>query len=173
MNILICSSSREEGNKEYFYLAESVAKEISNLGYHLVFGAASSGIMGRCRNNFDIVYSYTIEKYREDLENIKSTEEYLLDTTFDRTKEMYQKADIILALPGGTGTIAEIFSILEENRSISNPKPFIIYNYNGYYDNLLKIIDTAIENNFNDFSIKNYFTVCDSLDKIIEIVKEH
>ena len=171
LNILICSSSREEVNKDFLFLADTVSKEISALGYNLVFGAASSGMMGRCRNNFDEVYSYTIEKYRDDLDNLHSTKEYLLETTFDRTKEMYKDADIILVLPGGTGTIAELFSILEENRSISNPKPFIIYNYNGYYDNLLKLVDIAIENNFNDITIKDYFRVCDNLNDIIEIVK--
>lgn len=170
-NILICCSSREEVNKDFLYLADSVSKEISSLGYNLVFGAASSGMMGKCMNNFEEVYSYTVEKYREDLINIPSTEEYVVETTFDRTKEMYKDADIILVLPGGTGTIAEIFSILEENRSISTPKPMIIYNYNGYYDNVINLIDIAVENNFNDSSIKEYYQVCDNLEELIEYIK--
>ncbi len=170
-NILICCSSREEVNKDFLFLADTVSKEISSLGYRLIFGASSSGMMGRCMNNFDEVYSYTVEKYREDLENIPSTKEYIVETTFDRTKEMYKDSDIILVLPGGTGTIAEVFSILEENRSISTPKPMIIYNYNGYYDNVLNIINIAIDNNFNNSSIKNYYQVCDNLEDLIKNIK--
>ena len=113
------------------------------------------------------------KKYVDDLKNINSTKEYILDTTFDRTKNLYTDSDLILVLPGGTGTLAEIFGILEENRSIDNPKPMYIYNYDHYYDNVINIIETCINNKFNDKSIYNYFYISDNLDELIEKIKEH
>lgn len=172
MNILICASSSNNIDKKYLTLAEQVSKEINNLNYNLIFGAASTGMMGIMQKNFNKVYSYTVEKYLDDLKNINSEESYILETTMDRTKEMYRKADVILVLPGGSGTFSEIFSILEENRSVKEAKPFLIFNYDNYYDNLIKLIKTSIEENFNSENIKNYFEVYNNLEDIITKIKE-
>ena len=171
MNILICTSSREEIDKEYLLLAENIGKELTKLNLNLIFGAASTGMMGKIEKHFKNINSYTVEKYTNDLKNIHSSKEYIIETTMDRTKEMYKEADVILLLPGGTGTIAEFFSILEENRSINNPKPFLIFNYNGYYNKIFEIIDTCIKNNFNDKEIYNYFEVCNNFEEILKKIK--
>lgn len=171
MNILICASSREEINKEYLLEAEKVGKELAKLNLQLIFGAASTGMMGKIEKQFTSISSYTVKKYIEDLKNIPSSKEYILDTTMDRTKEMYNQADVILLLPGGTGTLAELFSILEENRSIDSPKPFIIYNYNGYFDKVLELINNCISNNFNSPEIYNNFEILNNLDEIIKKIK--
>lgn len=173
MRILIISSSRDEVNEKYLELGNIVGNKLRDLNLELNFGAASTGIMGRYKNYFRTVNSYTVKKYVDDLRNINSTKEYTLDTTFDRTKNLYTDSDLILVLPGGTGTLAEIFSILEENRSIDNPKPMYIYNYDHYYDNVINIIETCINNKFNDKSIYNYFYVSDNLDELIDKIKEH
>ncbi len=172
MNIMICTSSRDEVPEEFLRLADDISKRVSKLKFNLIFGAASTGMMGKTATNFKNVSSYTVEKYKEDLKNIPSTKEYILETTFDRTKEMYKDADVILLLPGGTGTVAELFSILEENRSIKKPKSFIIYNYKGYYNSLLDFIDKAINNGFNDNSLRDYFLVLEDTEEIIEVLKD-
>lgn len=168
MKILICASSRDEIRKDYIELTKEVCEIISQKGYDLIFGAASTGMMGEEIKHFHNIDSYTVKKYVDDLKNIPSTNEYILDTTFDRTKEMYNNTDKIIVLPGGTGTLSELFSILEENRSISNPKELIIYNYKNYYDKVLEIIDDAVNNNFNSNDIKTYYKVIDNLDKLKE-----
>lgn len=173
MRILIISSSRDEVNEKYLELGNIVGNKLRDTDLELNFGAASTGIMGRYKNYFRTVNSYTVKKYVDDLKNINSTKEYILDTTFDRTKNLFNDSDIILVLPGGTGTLAEIFGILEENRSIDKPKPMYIYNYDHYYDDILNLIDTCVKNKFNDKSIYNYFYVSDNLDELIEKIKEH
>lgn len=168
---MIGCSSRDGVDEKYLSLAESIAKQCNEMGYDLVFGAASTGMMGRCYRNFDTVSSYTVEKYVEDLANIPSKEQYVLETTFDRTKQMFCDADIIVILPGGTGTLAEIFSILEENRSISNPKNYILFNYDHYYDSVLQMINTCVQNHFNDESIYDYFQVVSCEEELFQIIK--
>ena len=174
MKILITSSSRDEIAEEYLKLADTVCERIIELkkDIELVFGAANTGMMGRCTRYFDKVYSYTVEKYVSMLKDINSTKEYILETSFDRTKEMYKESDVILVLPGGTGSLAEIFGIIEENRSIDNPKPMIIYNYNHYYDKVIEIINDCITNKFNSNSITDYFYISDDLDIVMQKIKD-
>ena len=171
MKIMIGCSSRDEIDKKYLDLAKNVAKTCNCLGYELCFGAASTGMMGECCKTMDTVYSYTVAKYVDDLKNIPSKEEYILDTTFDRTKEMFNDADLIVLLPGGTGTLAEVFSILEENRSIDNPKQVILVNYDGYYNPVINMIYKCIELNFNSFNIYDFIKVVNTEEELFQIIK--
>ena len=171
MKIMIGCSSRDEIDSKYLELAKSVSKKCNCMGYELCFGAASTGMMGECATNMDTVYSYTVAKYVDDLKNIKSKDEYVLDTTFDRTKELFGDSDLIVLLPGGTGTLAEVFGILEENRSIDNPKLVILVNYEGYYNPIINMIDKCVEQNFNSFNIYDYIKIVENEEELFEIIK--
>lgn len=165
--IFIGCSSSELVNDEYMNLAIDVSLKISQLGYDFVFGAASFGMMGKCYDNFihsgRKVYSFTTTKYEDDLLNLKSYKDKICITSFERTSSIYLECDVILFLPGGTGTFAEIFGMLEENRSINNPKEIILYNYNGFYDGVLDLIQFCVDNKFNTNDIFDYFCVCYSI----------
>lgn len=174
--VFIGCSSKDTVNQKYFLLAKEVADIFSKNGYDLVFGASSVGMMGKCYQSFiegkNDVYSHTVSKYIIDLENIMSKKTYVHDTTFERTKGLYEQADFILFLPGGTGTIAEIFSILEENRTSSSPKLVILYNYDGYYQKLIDLIDSCVEKGFNDRVIFSYFKIVNNIDELLNEVKK-
>lgn len=170
--VFIGCSSRDSIDIKYLDLTDAVSKLLISKDYDLVFGASSSGMMGRCYKSFlngnKKIYSYTVTKYIDDLKNIESSEEYLLKTTFMRTENMYEEASILVFLPGGTGTISEIFSVLEENRSIDKPKKVILYNYDGFYDKVLDLINYCVINNFNDKTIFDYFMVVNNNDELLK-----
>ena len=62
-------------------------------------------------------------------------------------------------LPGGTGTISEFFSYLEEVRSNDINKPMVIYNEYHHFDSCLALIDDLVKRNFNKDNIYDYFKV--------------
>lgn len=170
-----CSSSKLV-DQEYIELARKVAEVFVKLDYDFVFGAASFGMMGNCYEVFHEamrkVYSFTTAKYEDDLLNLDSYKDKVCSTSFDRTASIYNACDIILFLPGGTGTLAEVFGMLEENRSIDSPKKIIIYNYNGFYDRIIDLIDFCIDKKFNTDDIFTYFEVCNSLEEVIEVIEK-
>lgn len=175
--VFIGCSSKDTIHTKYLEEAKEISSSLSKDNYALVFGAASMGMMGACYQEFNYshqpIYSYTVEKYQEDLSHLQSDIEVILPTTFDRTKQLYQDADIIILLPGGTGTIAEIFSILEENRTIDNPKKIVLYNFDGFYNKLLEVINYCITEKFNDSSIYDYFTVVNTRDEVLKFVNDN
>ena len=80
---------------------------------------------------------------------------------------------IILMLAGGTGTISEFFSHLEEIRSNDADKLLIIWNKDHSFDSTLNLIDDLIKRNFNNESIYNYFKVANNIEEFKNILKEN
>ena len=174
-NVFIACSSRDAINEEYKELATKISEIFVSLDYNLASGGASSGMMGKSyqafHNSENDVFSYTVKKYEKDLENLKGSFNYICESTFDRTKCLYQKGDIIIFLPGGTGTLGELFACLEENRTTESPKQIILYNYNGYFDKVLDLIYYCVTNKFNDESIYTYFKIVSNDEELKELLQ--
>ena len=111
--------------------------------------------------NIDLV---TLPIYEEDVNDKINT--IYVDTTFERSKTCFEMADKILILPGGTGTICEIFSMLEESRTFDK-KEIIILNLDNYYTDIIKIIGNSIKNKYNDTSILDRIKVFNTSDDLI------
>ena len=90
----------------------------------------------------------------------------------ERCKSIYDDSDIMIIMPGGTGTLSEMFNFLEELRTNEIDKELIIYNKDNYYIDIIKIINTFIKNNFNDETIFNYLKVFNDKDDLIKYIKE-
>lgn len=152
MNVMILSSSREEIDDYYKSIARSVSSYLAKCEFDLVFGASSSSMMGICYEEFvkegRNIYAFTTEKYISDLNNLKEATCYINETTFDLKKAMFEKTDIIVALAGGVGTLSEVLSYIEENRSNNKSVPIEIYDEDGYYDKLLEILSYMLSKNF-------------------------
>ena len=161
MRVFIGCSSKNH----YDHITREVAASLAKEGYDLVFGAASFGMMGLCYEEFlkenREITSITVSEYEEDLKNINSTKEFLCDNTFLRTSRIYENSDVLVFLPGGSGTVNELFSILEELRTRESSKQLILYNVpykeGYYYDFFEQLMQRFIEDGYNDHSIKNYY----------------
>lgn len=167
-------SSRDAISDEYKELTTNISQIFIDNNYSLATGGASSGMMGKSflefHKNKKNVYAYTVSKYEEDLENLPGAFKFIYETTFDRTKCLYQKGSIIIFLPGGTGTLAELFACIEENRTTTTPKQMILYNYNGFFDKVLDLIYYCVTNKFNDESIYSFFKVISSEEELKTIL---
>ena len=167
-------SSRDAISDEYKELSTNISKIFIEHNYSLATGGASTGMMGASflefHKNKKNVYAYTVSKYEEDLENLPGAFKFIYNTTFDRTRCLYQKGTIAIFLPGGTGTLAELFSCLEENRTTNEPKQIILYNYNGFFDKVLDLIYYCVTNKFNDESIYSYFKVISNEEELKQLL---
>ena len=75
-------------------------------------------------------------------------------------------------LPGGTGSISELFAMLEEHRTIENPKEIILYNQNGYYAWVLELLAKLVQMGFNDTSIFSHIKVFNEQSDVLRYLKE-
>lgn len=175
MRVSISSSHEENISEIYKTKTKELCEYLSNNGYDLNWGAASTSLMGICYREFlknnRSIYGYTTPKYKDDLDNLKDASSQIYDTTFDLKKNIFKDADLIIILPGGLGTISEFFAYLEEIRSNDENKLLVLYNIDDFFNPLISLIDELIDKNFNKLSIYDYFKVASSIEDIKELIK--
>ena len=177
MNVFIASSASKLIDDSYLKIARETSEYLADKGFDLVFGGASFSMMGECFKTFLAkgrnIEAFTVKAYEDDLKKLVGANCHLVEDTLVRFKKMYDLADIILILPGGIGTLAELASALEEYRSNNEEKLIIIYNQEGYYDYFFKWIDENIDRGFLISDIKKDYKVINDLDSFKENIEKY
>ena len=176
MRVTISSSSNDLIAEKYKEEARKIVDFLASSGCDLNWGSGEFSIMGICYNEFvkhnRKIYGYTSPKYLYELDNLNKATHSVYDTTFDLKKNIFNDADFIVLLPGGTGTISEFFAYLEEIRSNDQNKPLILCNETHHFDSALSLIDDLVKRNFNSESIYDYIKVANSFDEFKKIFNE-
>jgi uncharacterized protein (TIGR00730 family) len=127
------------------YLAES--------GIELVYGGAQVGLMGAVadgtRQGGGRVIGVLPHFLRtKEVAHEHLTELILVDTMHERKLKMHELSDGVMALPGGYGTLEELFEMLTWGQLGLHAKPVGLLNTDGFYDDLLALADTMTRRGF-------------------------
>ena len=175
MKIFLSCSSSEEINDEYKvvtkYLTEEIAKD-----NELVFGCANRGLMGISYNSFKNAKSKVIgvcyELYKDDLNNLEVDEVHMVKTLEESNRLLTELSDIIILLPGAYGTLSEFMCLLEEKRTGIHNKDIIIFNINGFYNDLINMFNKIYNNVSNKYDFNSLCKVLNTADEVIEYIKK-
>ena len=176
MNIFIGCASEDiddSFNKNSLSLINEIAK-IKDV--NLVFGAYHNGLMGKCyeifKDNNKKVTGITLNLYKDQLDDLELDEAVLVETSMDRMREIYQKSDVLLFLPGGLGTYTEILSSIEESRTKEDDKLIILYNDDFFYSPLIKEMFWLYEKKFAKKSIGEYVRIESKEEEIVKLIEK-
>jgi len=95
-------------------------------------------------------------------------EELQVSTMSDRMNAMFNHADAFIALPGGLGTLEEIFHISSWAQLHIHHKPIGLLNVNGFYANLLSFLDQAVEQEFLTSSAQQIIISAATAEQLID-----
>lgn len=155
-------------------LGEMLAKS----GMDLVYGGGRLGLMGLVADsalaNGAHVIGY-IPKILERFEGSHSGLSYLevVDTMHTRKRKMAEIANAFVILPGGFGTLDELFEILTWRQLNMHNKQIIIINTNNYWDPLKNLIHNIIEEKFATSTHATFATFVNNVDEAIEKLIEY
>ena len=172
MKICVTSSSSVH-DERYINMSRDYMECLMNLDIELICGGVSSSMMKEVYeifNKYDKkVTCYTLSCYDEEkiCENTQ-----LLDTTFDRTKRLYEESDIICILPGGSGSLSELLAFLEETRT-QDTKTILLVNENHFFDLIIEHMHKLIEEGFNKENIMEYITIVNTKEEFKNKVEEY
>lgn len=172
---LFCSAS-DEIDPVY----EEKAKELGAwMGEHhkwLIYGGSNTGLMeavaGAAKEKGSMIMGVVPDKL-EERGNVSDK----LDVTFhtvnlsDRKDTMLQEAEVMVALPGGIGTLDEVFHVMASATIGYHSKQVIFYNINGFWDDILHFFSRLEENRFAHRPLKQYYKVANTFEELTELLK--
>ena len=152
-NICVYCGSSPGKNPAYLRAANRLAESLCERGIGLVYGGAAIGVMGAVANAVlegggqaigVIPRSLAVKEVAHD----SLTELHVVASMHERKAMMAELADGFIALPGGWGTLEEIFEILTWAQLGMHEKPCGLLNAASYYDHLFAFLDHAVEQKF-------------------------
>jgi len=98
------------------------------------------------------------------------TKLHVVDTMHTRKALMAELADAFVVLPGGFGTLEEVFEVLAWQTLKLHSKPVLLLNTNGFYDKLLTFLDYAVEQGMLKQKNREIVLVADSVDEALRLL---
>jgi len=172
-NICVFGGSSLGKEKEFLESANHLGQVLAERKIHLVYGGGSLGLMGGVAIAAFLGGSQVLGVVPEALTKgdiIGKTigEELQVSTMYDRLNAMFNHADAFIALPGGLGTLEEIFHISSWAQLHIHHKPIGLLNVNGFYDNLLSFLDQAVEQEFLTSSARQIIISAATAEQLID-----
>jgi len=152
MKIFVCAGMEALPDEKTAKEAVKIGKLLGQAGITLLQGGSDSGMMGLTLNEFlkhsDDVEMIIPEIYKSNLRNLKYKKAHIVPNLAARLHEIIKQADAIIVLPGGTGTVLELFFTNEAKRAKECSCDIIIVNTNGFYDGLKQQMQSMIKRGF-------------------------
>lgn len=174
---VFCGSSR--GNDEVFaQAAEKFGSYMASQGIDLVFGGGKVGLMGAVADAVLAggreVYGVIPESLRDrELAHNGLTRLDVVGSMHERKALMADMADAFVALPGGPGTMDEIFEAWTWAQLGYHSKPCALLNVNGYYDELIAFFKTMAGSGFLKAEYADMVIVEESAEALIDALHNY
>ena len=175
--ICVYCGSRIGISKEYSYNAKLLGEKIADNNFRLVYGGGNIGLMGilaeSCHQNGGEILGVIPHKLSEKEQGKQNIFNYIItEDMHERKKIMYMNSDVIIALPGGIGTLEELFEIITWKQLRFHNKPIYLLNILEYWSSLINLFNTMTEKGFIEKEAVNYFKVCETVDDIFLDLKK-
>jgi uncharacterized protein (TIGR00730 family) len=168
---VFCGSSL--GNDPiYQQIAQATGLAIAQQGQTLVYGGGRSGLMGVVADSaiaaggqvIGIIPQALVDR---ELAHTGLTELYVVKDMHERKTKMAELADAFVALPGGVGTMEEIFEQWTWNQLGIHQKPCAFLNVEGFYDGLIQTIQDSVDRGFSQARFVENLIVADNIGEIL------
>lgn len=175
--VVFCGSS--EGNDEEIIIAaKELGKTFAKQNIILIYGGAKIGVMGKMAqsaldNGGSVIgiipgFLKLKEVFHTGLSKLIITE-----NMHDRKLKMHELSDGIIALPGGYGTLEELFEMITWSQLGLHQNPIGILNTNGFYDGLLKMLKKMVVKGFLKQENYELLLIDDNVDALLQKMRNH
>ena len=175
--VCVFCGSRPGNQKEFAQAAIQLGQALALYRYRLVYGAGDIGLMGglskACEEAGGDILGVMPEKLTNKEVGRKSIRSFVItEDMHERKKVMYMNSDAVIAMPGGIGTLEELFEMMTWKQLGFHNKPIYLLNILGFWNNILSTLGDIINLDFADSKIIQGFKVCESVDEILLDLKK-
>ena len=150
-SVCVYCGSRPGDNPAYTQVAQAVGQWIGAHQGQLVYGGGRSGLMGTVAEATRLAGGWVVGVIPQalvdkELANRQCDELHIVQTMHERKAMMAERSDAFLALPGGIGTLEELFEVWTWRQLGYHDKPVGLLDTDGYYSGLMAFMQHAVKN---------------------------
>jgi len=165
-NICVYCGSNPGNDPAYAEQAQALARAMVERDLGLVYGGSRVGIMGVVADAVLAAGGRAVgvlpeALQRKELAHLGLTELHVVQSMHERKTMMVEKADAFVALPGGAGTLEELFETWTWAQLGFHQKPVGLLNVNGYFDALATFLDGVVSSGFMQPQHREMLVVAD------------
>lgn len=176
-NLLLFCGSSKGNDPAIVEMANNLGKYLAENNFRLIYGGGNVGLMGIIANSvmqnggevIGIIPEFLMVR---EVGHVDVTEFHVVKSMHERKALMCDKADLILAIPGGFGTFDELFEMLTWLQLGLHSKPIGLLNFDGFFDLLLKQLDVMVEKGFLRPSNRDLILVKDNYIEMMEALSQ-
>lgn len=180
MKIAVYGAASSLIDDSYKYAGIELGKKMVERGHSLVFGGGANGMMGSVAQGVYEKGGYILgvvpEFFRESSPEIsfKKCSKYIYTESMrERKKEMEENCDAFIITPGGIGTLDEFFEILTLKQLGRHNKAIVIYNINGFFDELATSLYRMAKEEFITKDCAELCSVITKVDEVLDYIEKY
>ena len=173
--ICIFCSANHNIDPDFFEMTRGLGEWLAREGHTLVFGGVNMGLMECIAEAAHKAGGQTIGVVPRIIEERGAQSQFVdicipCDDLNDRKALMLAQSDVFIALPGGIGTLDELFTVVSSATIGYHQKPLILYNMKGFWDSLIAMLDDLEARGLTRKPWRHYIKVASSLDELKALV---
>jgi len=174
---VFCGSSTGN-NENYKKQAILLGQMMSKKNIDLVYGGAKVGLMGAIaeavlNEGGKVIGVLPRFLQSKEIAHDQLTQLILVENMHERKTRMHEMSDGVIALPGGFGTIEELFEMLTWSQLGLHQKPIGILNIDGFYDTLISLLDHMVEKGLLKQKNLEMLLVDDNIDSLLSQMEQY
>jgi uncharacterized protein (TIGR00730 family) len=171
--VCVFSGSSPGADLAYRAAATDLGHRLAERGLELVYGGAHVGLMGTVADAamegggrvIGVIPQPLVDR---EVAHPGLSDLRVVDSMHERKALMAELSDAFVALPGGVGTLEELFEVYTWNQLGLHAKPLGLFNVRGYYDGLARFLDHAVTERFVTPQHRAMLLVGEDLDELID-----
>lgn len=176
MKIGIFCSANDNIEPEYFERTEELGRWAAENGHTIVFGGCNMGLMECVAKAAKTAGGITIGVVPTKVEERGRMSDHLdvhipCADLSDRKQLLMLQSDIFVALPGGIGTLDEVFTVVASATIGYHGKRMVIYNINGFWNSLIAMLDDLAQKGMVRGEWKRHIVVANTFDEVKRAVE--
>jgi len=172
-NICVFCASSSQVSDLHFDTAKYLGEKIAKANYTLVYGGANIGLMGTLANSTlehggkvtgvipQVIFDRALG--HETIDNLIVTKDM-----YERKAQMSELADAFITLPGGFGTLEEVFEVITAKQLGIHSKPIIFVNSGNFYQKLIEHIEIMYAEKFAKSEYRHFYHVAEDVDDAMD-----
>jgi uncharacterized protein (TIGR00730 family) len=175
-SICVYCGSSNDGPPGHREAARDFGRLLGAQKIDLVYGGGRVGLMGAVADGAIEAGGHVVgiipeHLMRAEVGHGQVSELHVVASMHVRKAMMFERSDAFVALPGGPGTLDEVFEILTWRQLQLHGKPTVLCNLDGYWNGLIALIDGIIAAKYARPSFREFFSVVDGIDAILPALR--